>query len=507
MCACLAVILTTLSVAKGTKDPCAAEENRRFTHAEALSMRARHATWIVLLFALNRVLYAQGPRATAIDPRDTLTSFAVGGWGVALDDRDMAVRPGDDFIRYATGRWLDRVARSGLDRNDSYWRDLMRLPPRRISQILKELADDRTLSPDTPEGKAAAFYRAFVDSARIRRAGLSPLAPALNAIRETRTHADLARVMGQEAGAWTPRPFSVTVQTFPTALFTIRIDQNPRDATRNAVLIGAAGLLLPAPSYYSDPAQEDIRRAYVEYMSGMLQLVHWPHADARARDILALETRLAAASWTLEQLRDATAQANPIGVAELRSFAPEFDWLAFLGGAGLPATRDVVIDTRSAFPKLTKIFAETPVAVWQARQAFAILDQDAPKLSDDAAALALDFRAKRFQGAAASQPRDMRIMLAADASIPDIIGTLYATTVLLACSPRRDRRHDAAHSRRLRRASCTIALSQRGIEATCASEARRDAPRHWGAGASERLSRARADGYRLFRESSPRPRL
>ena len=436
-------------------------------------MRARHATWVVLLFALNRVLFAQGPRPIAIDPRDTLSSFAVSGWGVALDDRDMAVRPGDDFIRYASGRWLDRVARSGLDRNDSYWRDLMRLPPRRISQILKELAYDRTLSPDTPEGKAAAFYRAFVDSARIRRAGLSPLAPALNAIRHTRTHAELARVMGQEAGGWTPRPFSVTVQTFPTALFTVRIDQNPRDATRNAVLIGAAGLLLPAPSYYSDPGQEDIRRAYVEYISGMLQLVHWPHADARARDILALETRLAAASWTLEQLRDATAQANPIAVAELRSFAPEFDWLAFLGGAGLPATKDVVIDTRSAFPKLTKIFAATPVEVWQARQAFAILDQDAPKLSEDAAALALDFRAKRFQGTAASQPRDMRIMLGADASIPDIVGTLYATRyfspAIRAATEEMTRRIRDAFDTRLARSPFLSAASKRRARAKLAA--------------------------------------
>jgi putative endopeptidase len=386
----------------------------------------RYATWLVLLLTSNRVLNGQGPRASAMDPRDTIMSFAVRGWGVALEDRDTAVRPGDDFIRYVSGRWVDRVNQAALDRNDSYWRDLMRLPPRRIAQTLKELAEDRTLSPETPEGKAAAFYRAFADSARIRRAGLSPLAPALDAIRAARTHSDLARVMGEEAGAWTPRPVSVTVQTFPTTLFTLQISQNPRDVTRTVVLIGAAGLLLPAPSYYSDPAQEDIRQAYVEYIAGMLRLVQWPHAAERAKDVLALETRLAAASWTLGQRRDAASQTNPMTLAELRSFAPELDWTAYLGGAGLSTTKDVVIDTRSAFPKLTKIFAETPIEVWQARQAFAILDQDAPKLDDAAAALALDFRARRFQGTAASQPCDMRIMLAADASIPDIIGALYA---------------------------------------------------------------------------------
>jgi putative endopeptidase len=390
-------------------------------------------SWI-LLPALVTALGAQATRATQAvrprppldDPRDTMTSYAVGGWGLALGERDTTVRAGDDFVRHAGGRWLDAVRRDGLDRNSSYWRDLMRLPSRRVARLLRELGDDRSLAPNTIEAKAAAFYRAFVDTARIHRRGLAALEPALAAIRGARTHADLARVMGAEAGPWTPRPASVTVQTFPLALFSLRVDQSPRAATRSAVFVGAAGLLLPAPSYYSDSSQADIRQAYVQYVAGMLRLLHWPEPERRARDVLALETRIAAASWTLEQQRDAAAQINPMRVDELRAFAPGFDWRAFLAGAGLGDVPDVVVDTKSAFPQLARVFAETPVDVWRARQAFAVADQDAPKLSDEAAALALDFRSRRFQGSAATQPRDMRVMLAADASIPDLVGALYA---------------------------------------------------------------------------------
>ncbi|MEP6495007.1 MAG: M13 family metallopeptidase [bacterium] len=380
----------------------------------------------IAVFGVASAANAQGPRAPVTDPRDTITSFAVGGWGLQLGDRDLSIRPGDDFARYQNGRWIAETTREGLERNNSYWRDLMRLPARRLVRILRELADDRSLSPNTAEGKAAAFYRAAMDSVSIKRKGLSPLDPALRRLRDAKTHRDLARVMGTEAGDWTPRPSSVTVQTFPLALFAIHINQDPRNATRNAVFVSAAGLLLPAPSNYSDPKDEDIRQAYVAYIAGMLRLVAWPAPEQRARDILALEARVAAASWSLEQLRDVATQVNPMRVAELRSFAPGFDWSAFLTAAGLGATHDVIIDTKNTFPEMARIFAETPVDVWKARQAFAILDQDAPKLSDDAAALALDFRSRRFQGNAASQPREFRIMLAADASIPDIIGGLYA---------------------------------------------------------------------------------
>ncbi|MEP6834383.1 MAG: M13 family metallopeptidase [Gemmatimonas sp.] len=387
------------------------------------SRLARRLSAFVLSIA--SVSHAQGPRAPAVDPRDTIVSFAVGGWGFALGDRDLSVRPGDDFVQYAVGRWVTEATGAGVDRNNSYWRDLMRLSPRRVADVLRELGENRSLSPNTPEGKAGAFYRSFMDSAGIQRKGLTPLQPALSAIRNTKTYTDLARVMGAEAGSWTPRPASVTVQTFPLALFTIRIDQNPRNTARAAVFVGAAGQLLPAPTDYSDPKQEDIRRAYIEYTTGLLRLAKWDQPEKRARDILALETRVAAASWTLAQSRDAAAQVNPMTMADLRLFAPDFPWSAFLSGAGLASVRDVIVDTKSAFPALAKIFAETPIEVWQARQTVAILDQDAPKLSDDAATLAFEFRVKKFQGTAASQPRFFRVMLSADASIPEIVGALY----------------------------------------------------------------------------------
>jgi len=366
------------------------------------------------------------PRRPSVDPRDTMSSFAVGGSGLSLADRDTSVRPGDDFSRYQNGRWLDSVVRAGLTHNDSYWRDLMRLPTRRVVSILQELGSKHGLSPEAPEGKAAAFYRSFTDSAAIRQKGIAPLGPALQSIRRATTHAEIARVMGEEAGAWTPRPPSVTVQTFPLALFAIRVDQNPRDVTRNAVILNAAGQLLPAPSYYSDPAQEEVRRAYVDYIAKMLRLVNWPEPDQRARDILELEKRISAVRPTSEEMRTVAGRMRSANVAQLAAMAPEFDWSGFLSAAGLSPKKQVVVAASSMIPSLTKIFAETPVSVWAARQAFAVLDQDAPKLSDAAAELALDFRSRQFQGTAASQPREFRVMVAADATIPDIIGTLYA---------------------------------------------------------------------------------
>ena len=42
---------------------------------------------------------------TAAAASDGIVHF--GTWGVDLTSRDLSVRPGDDFQRYAAGKWLD----------------------------------------------------------------------------------------------------------------------------------------------------------------------------------------------------------------------------------------------------------------------------------------------------------------------------------------------------------------------------------------------------------------
>ena len=94
---------------------------------------------IVALQLVPDLVIAQDLANAAIS-RDSMTTFATGGWGLALNDRDPAVKPGDNFYMSQNGGWF---ARSELDsRNPSraYWRDLQRLAPRRAMALLKEAA-------------------------------------------------------------------------------------------------------------------------------------------------------------------------------------------------------------------------------------------------------------------------------------------------------------------------------------------------------------------------------
>ena len=70
------------------------------------------------------------------------------------------------------------------------------------------------------------------------------------------------------------------------------------------------------------------RAKYRDYVAQMLDMVGWPAAQARADAIVALETRIAEASWTRAESRDRDKTYNPMTKAELAASAPGFAWSA-----------------------------------------------------------------------------------------------------------------------------------------------------------------------------------
>ncbi len=93
------------------------------------------------------------------------------------------------------------------------------------------------------------------------------------------------------------------------------------------------------------------------------------------------ETRIAEASWTKAQQRDLDVTYNPFSIAELQKLAPGFAWAPFLADAGLGKVTRVIVAEKTAFPKLAQVYAQTPIPVLQAWQAFHVADNAAPYLS------------------------------------------------------------------------------------------------------------------------------
>jgi putative endopeptidase len=292
-----------------------------------------------------------------------------GAWGFDAAGQDKATRPGDDFFRYANGTWIDQTQIAPDKSIASLRLAMSERTEARLHEMLETAAAQSAKLPDNLEGKVGAFYKAFMDETRIEQLGAQPIAAHLASVRAMKTHNALAAIMGRNN------------TDLEGTLFELSIDVDLKDPKHYAVYLSQGRLGLPDRDYYLEPNFAAVKDKYQAYVARLLHLLDWPEADARARDVVAFETKVAQSSWTKVQQRDVVATYNPMTTAALQKYAPGFAWKSFLSQADLARVSRVIVAEKSAFPQLAATYAATPIATLQAWQAFHIADNAAPYLS------------------------------------------------------------------------------------------------------------------------------
>ncbi|HEX8570964.1 MAG TPA: M13-type metalloendopeptidase [Caulobacteraceae bacterium] len=348
--------------------------------------------------------------SAAAETVDTATP-KFGTWGVDVAAMDRAADPGDSFNRFANGKGLDTLVIPADRTSWGSFAALRELSDNRIRALIDELAAKPNATGD--EAKIADFYRSFMDAERVERLDAAPLAADLRAIREADTRSELAQLMGRSLGG------------FGRSFFSAFVNEDSKRPNINVVFMSQSGLGLPDRDYYLVDRFKTQRAAYQDYVQRMLTMAAWPDAKARAADILALETRIAEASWTRAESRDRDKTYNPVTVAELQRLAPAFAWRPFLQAANLQGGDRIILSQSTAFPKLAAIFADTPVETLQAWQAFHTVDSAAPYLSNRFVNANWEFRQKTLSGQPEQRSRVKRAVTATDAALGDPLGRLY----------------------------------------------------------------------------------
>jgi putative endopeptidase len=289
-----------------------------------------------------------------------------GNWGVDLSARDTSVKPGDSFFDYANGGWYKTavipadlpVAGIALDTH-------------LLTQAqLRSVVEDSARNPSTPSARqVGALYASFMDEARLEKLDVSPLAADLAAIKAVASKGDMARLMGATIGA------------FGNSVFGFGISADPKGTNLYIASIGVGGFGLPDRDYYLTDQFKAQREAYAGYIERTLRLVGWADPAEAAKAVMALETRVAEASWSQVEQRDPVKMYRQMTSQALRAHAPDFDWTAFFAGVGAPPVEQLIVSQDSAVPKVARIFAETPLDTLKAWEAFHVANDAAPYLS------------------------------------------------------------------------------------------------------------------------------
>ncbi len=337
-----------------------------------------------------------------------------GTWGFDSAGADMATKPGDNFFRYANGTWIDKTQIPPDKPGYSLRLAMSDLTEQRLHEMLEAAATSGETPPVTLQGKVGAFYQAFMDEARVEKLGANPIAPQLAEVKAAKSRDELALLMGR------------TATDVESSLFNYSIDVDLKDPSRYAFYVTQGGLGLPDRDYYLKPDFAAPKAAYQKYIATILHLVKWPEPDARAKDVVDFETRVAEASWTKAQQRDPIATYNPMTAAELEKLAPGFAWQGFLESAKMAKVPRVIVGERSAFPKLTSVYAKAPLETIRAWHAFHIADNAAPYLSKAFTEAYFEMHNKTLSGQREQQVRWKRAITAVgggDFGVGDRFGT------------------------------------------------------------------------------------
>ncbi len=320
-------------------------------------------------------------------------------------------RLGDDFYGYVNNQWLATYKLPADKASFGAAEELADQSELEVRTMIEEIIAAHP-AKGTIEQKIADLYSAALDEKTVEARGLDPIRPHLARIRAATTLDDITRLMGLIGYN---SPFSAGVAPSPA---------NP-DA--NAVWISQAGLGMPHRGYYLDSGLQStaLQVAYRHHISTILGLIGEPDPDKGAQRIYNLEHRIAEAHTDEDRSISASESMRAMSYAELKAFAPGFDWDTFLKSTGMNGASRFVVTDQTAVPALAKLVSTVPVSDWKLWLEFHFASDFAPSLPKAFADSWFDFFTRQLSGIIERPERWKYAISVVNDQLGDAVAELY----------------------------------------------------------------------------------
>ncbi|MEQ8956006.1 MAG: M13 family metallopeptidase, partial [Gammaproteobacteria bacterium] len=359
--------------------------------------------------------------ATQSDTQPVTTASAtdrpeLGEWGVDLSNQDGSVRPGDDFFRFANGRWLDTFV---LPADRSNYGSFTVLSDRSDDRVRSIISDLSSMEPaqGSIEQKISDYYLSYMDTDRLNELGLSPLLPGLAAVNEIDTREELVAGFGRAQIDNTASPFG----------FYVGADRS--DPDQHQLVLSVGGLGLPDRDYYLVDTErfQQVRAAYVSHIERVLDFAGIDDAAGRADAILALETKIAEHIWPRAQRRDRDLTYNPMTYEEFQAEYSGFDWDAYFAAAGIRDVTDLNVSYPSTMGPVIDLINNEAIEDWRSLMTYRLIVDSAGVLSEDIEREAFNFYSGVLNGVTEQRERWERGVMRVGSlgALGEAVGQIY----------------------------------------------------------------------------------
>jgi putative endopeptidase len=336
--------------------------------------------------------------------------------GIALENMDKSVDPGDDFFMYMNGAWIDKTDIPADKPSYGGFTILRDEAQDHVRQIIEDSA-----SGDFPEGSdeqmVGDLFTSYMDMDKRNALGIEPLEPELERIAAIEDYDDLDVYFAEAIKRGLDAP--------------IGIFQYPdmKRPTNYGIYLFQSGLGLPDREFYfnTDPKSKDIRDKYVAHIEKMFDLAGLPDGADAAKSVMKLETRMANENMKKEETRDWAANYNMVSFDDLPELMPKFNWDGWMSAAEIDPklNQGLIVVTTDYIKALDDIIEDTSLDTWKTYFTWVALRQRAEVLN-----AALDDENFAFYGTVMSgteeqEPLWRRGVDTVNGTLGEVVGRVY----------------------------------------------------------------------------------
>ena len=377
----------------------------------------RFVSTFALATALAACATTQAPEPVAVaeaaaieaTPLEPTAKPQIGSFGFDTGGMDRSVKPGDNFFQYANGTWAKNTP---IPEDKSNYG---------MFTLLDDLSRDRTRglieeASKQDGSRIGAVYNSFMDTAAIEQKGLAPLNGWLSQIRAVNSKAQLPAVYAEAGRKGVGTPFGGFV------------GQDDKQPDQYILSFFQSGLGMPDRDYYlkSDPKLAETKAKYVQHLSNMLAFAGESNAASRAKAIVDFETKIAQASWTRIDSRDATKTYNKMTLADFAKSAPGFDFSRYIAESGAQNVESLIVAQPTAIRSIASLVSKAPLAVLKDQLLVRTLDAYAPYLPKKFDDENFAFYGTTLSGTPQQEERWKRAVSFTTGVLQDDVSKLYA---------------------------------------------------------------------------------
>lgn len=332
--------------------------------------------------------------------------------GVDRANLDPSVAPQTDFYDYACGGWMKANPLKPEFARYGTFDELRENNRVQLRELIMNL-DTKNAPQGSITQKIGDLYAMGLDSLRLNIEGAQPIIGDVVAINQT-PKSDVMDLLATKIGV--------------DGFFSTGVEADMMNSDIHAMYWSQGGMGLGDRDYYledSDNAKK-IRDAYRTYIKTLTSLIGYDSAAQQrvADNVMEIETRLAKAAMSREELRNPAATYNPMTLDEIVAKYPNVDLRRYFAKQGITDIESVVIGQPNSLAEVNAILAEASEQAIHDYLTASYISTAADYLSDDFT----DAKFKLSQavsGVEEPMPRWKRALGVPNALLGEAVGQLY----------------------------------------------------------------------------------